>query len=133
MHRKRSSASSGPAPASALRLDLPALAARLLTAGADPRIADRDGETPLHIAAERGDEKLAISLLQHGADPNALDHERRSPLFVALFTHHAEVADVLVRYRGTDLTLVTQGYPPKFWATQMGYDDIARQISDRQH
>jgi len=36
-----------------------------------------------------------------------------------------------VRQRDTDLALVTQGYPPAFWAKQMGYEDIARSIAAR--
>jgi len=117
--------------ASALRLGRPSLAARLLAAGANPRITDRDGVTPLHVAAERGDLASATALLEHGADPNALDHERRSPLFVALFFHHPEIADAIVGRRETNLTLLTQGYTPAYWAKQMGYDDIARSISAR--
>lgn len=117
--------------ASALRLGRGPLALHLLAAGADPNLADRDGITPLHIAAEHGDADAVVALLMHGADPNRLDHDRRSPLFLALFGHHPEAAEALIRRRQTDLTLVTQGYSPEFWASQMGYEDIARSIKAR--
>ncbi|HYA65327.1 MAG TPA: ankyrin repeat domain-containing protein, partial [Burkholderiaceae bacterium] len=108
-----------------------AIAVRLLAAGAVPRRADVQGVTPLHIVAERGDEPMTRALLQHGADPNVLDHEQRSPLFLALSNHHPEVAITLAQSSHINLRLVTQGYPPRFWAHQMEYDDIARSIDER--
>jgi cytohesin len=39
--------------------------------GADPNVADRGGNTPLHAAAQAGDVELVKKLLAKGADPNA--------------------------------------------------------------
>ena len=41
----------------------------LLKNGAEPDIADDDGNTPLHHAAIRGSEEVALFLLNLGADP----------------------------------------------------------------
>ena len=43
----------------------------LVEGGADPNIADRTGNTPLHAAAQAGDLELVKKLLAKGANPNA--------------------------------------------------------------
>lgn len=43
----------------------------LLAAGADPNLADRLGNTPLHIAGQINDPARALDLLEAGAEPNA--------------------------------------------------------------
>lgn len=43
----------------------------LLRLGMDPRVADRDGWTPLHYAAAYGHRRVAVSLVEAGADPSA--------------------------------------------------------------
>ncbi|MEU1985605.1 ankyrin repeat domain-containing protein [Nocardia sp. NPDC019395] len=43
----------------------------LLAAAANPDIADRAGETPLHIAAELDEHDIVLDLLRAGADPTA--------------------------------------------------------------
>lgn len=43
----------------------------LLAAGADPGLADRTGNTPLHIAAQINSPARALTLLQAGAPPRA--------------------------------------------------------------
>src|SRR5439155_5303979 len=46
-------------------------------------LAQGDGMTPLHLAAERGDHELAVSLLKAGADPAAVTRiGRYTPLHV---------------------------------------------------
>jgi hypothetical protein len=52
-------------------------------------------------------------------------------LFLALFNHHSDVAEALVNWRRTDLNLLTQGYRPVHWARALGYEDLARTITDR--
>ena len=64
----------GPDGVTALMLALtkrhPAIALRLLQAGADPHPADA-GYTALHLAAATGQPAVAAALLARGADPNA--------------------------------------------------------------
>lgn len=43
----------------------------LLVAGVDPNIADRVGDTPLHLAGKSNAPDLALRLLKAGADPEA--------------------------------------------------------------
>ena len=49
----------------------PAAAGALVDGGADPNVADRAGNTPLHTAAQAGDVELVKKLLAKGANPNA--------------------------------------------------------------
>lgn len=48
----------------------------LIEAGARINEADRQGCTPLHVAAERGHSDAAALLQQHGADTEAVEKVR---------------------------------------------------------
>ncbi|MEE8433235.1 MAG: ankyrin repeat domain-containing protein [bacterium] len=56
---------------------------RLLTAGAQPDARDRQGETPLMVAAGAGSIPSVRLLLERGADFNAVDLRGNSPLMFA--------------------------------------------------
>ncbi len=55
----------------------------LLANGADPRIADADGNTPLHHAARSSDPGVAALLRDAGAEIDAVNAEGVSPLGIA--------------------------------------------------
>ncbi|TXI48196.1 MAG: hypothetical protein E6Q50_11475 [Lysobacter sp.] len=55
----------------------------LLTNGADPRLGDHDGNTPLHHAARSSDPGVAALLRDAGAEIDVLNREGASPLAVA--------------------------------------------------
>jgi len=55
----------------------------LLANGADPRIADRDGNTPLHHAALAAEPSIAAILIDAQAPLEALNRNRHSPLGTA--------------------------------------------------
>ncbi|MCC7490764.1 MAG: ankyrin repeat domain-containing protein [Fimbriimonadaceae bacterium] len=56
----------------------------LLDHGADPRLADSNGWTPLHYAARRGlAEPWLRALLAAGADPRAVNHDGQTPADLA--------------------------------------------------
>jgi ankyrin repeat protein len=52
----------------------------LLESGADHKIADSDGVTPLMKAADRGDTERVTLLLAHGADKSVKDELGRTAL-----------------------------------------------------
>ncbi|KAJ4324659.1 hypothetical protein N0V84_003783 [Fusarium piperis] len=69
----------GPYPSESIYV--PAIKA-LLNAGADAKIVDSHGNTPLHIVAEKNRNFEAVQLLiQHGADPNQRNGSGRTPFY----------------------------------------------------
>jgi ankyrin repeat protein len=72
-----------------------ALAALLLSHGADVNAQQEGGYTPLHEAAFHGDLALAQLLLAHGADPSLTTTEGQTPADLAEKHGHAEVLAAL--------------------------------------
>jgi len=59
------------------------LAEVLIEKGAEVDAKDREGKTPLHIAAEQVDRDFAEFLLKNGADINAEDNDGNTPIYYA--------------------------------------------------
>ncbi|MDE5064435.1 MULTISPECIES: ankyrin repeat domain-containing protein [Wolbachia] len=53
---------------------------RLISEGADVKVENDKGETPLHIAAVWGHKEVVEALLDKGANVNAEDEEGNTPL-----------------------------------------------------
>jgi ankyrin repeat protein len=74
----------------------------LLQAGADPDLANGDGETALMHAAERGDRDAVTALLAHGADPTIQSHAGASAISIA---QRRRRQDILVLLQDSDAGL----------------------------
>jgi ankyrin repeat protein len=91
----------------------------LLLSGAP--IAQGDGMTPLHLAAERGDHALAEWLLKAGADPAAVTRiGRYTPLHIAAKGGHHLVVRALVDAKADVSALTTTGAAPLHFAAASG-------------
>ena len=78
----------------------------LKKAKANPNIPDKDGMTPLHLAADNNDEnpKVIEALLDAGADINALDNSKRTPIHIAAsFNKNQHVMQALVNAKEATL------------------------------
>ena len=72
----------------------------LLEGGTDPNATDADGNTPLHLAAER-DATIVGLLLERGADREALNRLGRSPMRMA---DRAGITEAMHLLSGSTLT-----------------------------
>jgi ankyrin repeat protein len=61
---------------------------------------NNNGETPLHLMGEFGNEDLVALLLAHGAEVNAKSKKGYSPLRVALIQGHKDIVELLRRHGG---------------------------------
>lgn len=87
----------------AARCDQPEVAVQLLAAGCDANLADSEGNTPLHEAAEAGHLEVLRILLKNGkCDVNAKNVFGQTPLMRAVFNENLEVVKLLVK-AGSDL------------------------------
>jgi len=92
----------------------------LLANGADTRIADNEGYTPLHHAARSSDPAVAALLLDAGASGEALTHEGFNALGVACIANNWRLAKFLME-RGSKTEPVNG--QSALIAAAMGEDD----------
>jgi len=75
----------------------------LISAGADVKARTKWDETPLHIAADRGNVEIAKVLLEHGADINVRNNKRGdTPLHRAVAKGNVEMVKFLLK-QGADV------------------------------
>ena len=75
-----------------------AIAHLLVSHGADIRVGDSAGWTPLHHAVYNGDLACTALILEAGADTGIMNEKGETPLAVAQQRGHGEVADLLCRH-----------------------------------
>ncbi|MBN2446205.1 MAG: ankyrin repeat domain-containing protein, partial [Phycisphaerae bacterium] len=102
----------------------------LLARGADPNAADRQGNTPLHFAADSGRADAAIVLLKAGADVNARGSSRWTPLLMAARQGRTAVAEVLVKAGARLTTGGDGGATPLWWAATWGHPETVAFLID---
>jgi len=105
------------------------IAQHLLNADVDVSAVDRDGNTPLHLAAANGHEAVALQLLDRGADASAVDRYGKTPLHWAADSGHEAVALQLLD-RGADASAVDRyGKTPLHWAADSGHEAVAQLLA----
>ncbi len=93
----------------------------LAEAGADVNRANKDGITPLYVAANRGQAKAIIALAEAGADVNRANKDGITPLDRAAWKGHAEAITVLAE-AGADVNVARKsGFTPLHWAAGSGH------------
>lgn len=84
----------------------------LVSKGADVKIANKFGMTPLHHAAVHGGADVLKALLDAGADPNKADDAGRLPLHWTATKGHVEGSQVLIDAGAKALGPDKEGFTP---------------------
>jgi ankyrin repeat protein len=97
----------------------------LLEQGADPRLANRLGVTPLYLAAANGDAEIIELLLAAGADPNARDTVGETMLMAAVGSGELEAVATLLAHGG-EVNALDTAYDQTalMFAARAGYEPI---------
>lgn len=103
----------------------------LLAAGADPKLANRLGVTPLAVAATSGNAEMINVLLEAGADVNALDTAGEPPLWAAVRSGKLDAVKTLAD-RGASLTFKDSVQQTTLMlAVRENHPDIVKFLVDR--
>ena len=65
----------------------------------DPKTADYDRRSPLHLAAAEGHLPVVLWLLAHRVDPNVIDRFGRTPLEEAVKGDHGKIITLLLQHK----------------------------------
>ncbi|XP_053312157.1 ankyrin repeat domain-containing protein 50-like [Spea bombifrons] len=112
--------------------DYPELVSLLLEHGADPELEDKDGVTPLLVAAYEGQAEVAELLLEAGADPDREGKCRMTPLLAAASGGYSETVRVLLLWGATaDATDAEGRSALAMAAAALGGEEAVRVLLDR--
>ena len=111
----------------AARLNDLEMAARLIRAGANVKVANRYGVTPLYLACVNGRAAMIETLLKAGADPNAAVTEGETALMTAARTGKVEAAQVLLDHgAAVDTRENWRGQTALMWAVSERHPEMVR-------
>src|SRR3990167_6100969 len=106
---------------------------QLLSASANPNIANRNGHTPLYWASHQGHLEVVKELLSapgNGVDPNIANKDCKTPLYWASRRGHLEVVRELL-FAGADPNIANEnGETPLFWASRNQHLEVVKELEN---
>ncbi|PSN32604.1 hypothetical protein C0J52_26221 [Blattella germanica] len=97
----------------------------LLELKCDIDCTNKNGETPLLAAVERGNEEIAIKLLKHGANPNAKNDYSNTPMHYAAQRNLKKVVGCLLELKCDIDRTNKNGKTPLLQAVERGNEEIS--------
>jgi len=108
------------------------LAARLLKAGANPKVRNQLGSTPLGEAALNSNTELMKALLDAGADPNAAGADGQTPLMIIVRTSNVAAAKLLLdKGANPNVKEGQREQTPLMWAAASSQGTMMRELLAR--
>ena len=98
----------------------------LIEKGANARVRDNHCNTPLHIAASRGNCEIMELLIKNGARVKATDDGSNTPLHDAAMNGHIEAAELLITKGANVNAKNNQGKTPIFPAAKSGNLELVK-------
>jgi ankyrin repeat protein len=104
----------------------------LLVIGQDPELRDRNGATPLHLAAQHGNLGVVTVLLDAGARVDTADKHGNSPLFAAVYGYQGrgDLIELLRRHGADPHHANTSGQTPAGLARLIANYDVKKFFAD---
>lgn len=93
---------------------------KMLKAGLSVDILNKFRRTPLHYAALKGCDRIAMELIAHGANINFFDEEFETPLHKAVSNMHHSMVALLIRNGATLDVANKSGFTPLHYAVSAG-------------
>ncbi|XP_018427152.1 PREDICTED: ankyrin repeat domain-containing protein 50-like [Nanorana parkeri] len=110
----------------------PEMVSLLLEHVADPELEDKEGVTPLLVAAYEGKEEVAELLLEAGANPDKPGKGQMTPLLAAALGGHSETVRVLLLWGATTDMMDNEGRSALLLAAAAaGGEQAVRVLMDR--
>ncbi|KAJ3280121.1 hypothetical protein HDU79_011981, partial [Rhizoclosmatium sp. JEL0117] len=89
-----------------------------------------DGETPLSLAAKKGNKKAVELFLEHGANIESQNNERNTPLALAAFKGHKDIVQLLLLHKANIESQNKNGNTPLAIAVQQGHKETVKFLLD---
>uniref|UniRef100_A0A8B9MZ88 Uncharacterized protein n=1 Tax=Accipiter nisus TaxID=211598 RepID=A0A8B9MZ88_9AVES len=103
----------------------------LIEHDADINMPDDDGWTPLHFAAQNGDDRIVRLLLDHQAQVNAQEHDGWTPLHLASQNNFENVARVLLSRQADSNTQEVDGKTALHVAACFGHVSLVKLLASQ--
>ena len=94
----------------------------------DPNVPDKNGITPIHLAAENGHLEVMKLLIKKTNNPNSPEFKNgKTPLHLAAENGHVDIIKILIKYLLKPLDNECEN--PKQLAEKNGHKDIVKLFS----